>query len=178
MKPTALAALLLTSVLCCVTFSCEDPDDPTGTPDDTARIAATVDGESYEVTGILVTGTLIDGGSVNSLAVGGSTLPFGGITEGFALGLIHADGTAFAPGQTFETSSTTSVAACEYLLESFLDDIRAESENTGVGQITLTAFDTVNNVASGTFWFDGADDDDPATVYQIRDGVFENVPFD
>lgn len=156
--------------------SCEDldiPDDPTGSD---ARIAATIDGQPFTVTGILVTGELLEAGGVNTMAIGGATLPLGGTTEGFALALVHADGTAFAPGQAFTPSGTTAIAGCEYLLETGILDIRAESDNTGFGSITLTDYDAANGLASGTFEFDGVDDDDPGTVFEIRDGVFENIP--
>jgi hypothetical protein len=157
--------------------SCEDPEDPSGTPSgDMARIAATIDGQPFTVTGILVTGEMPTGALVNTLAIGGSTLPLGGTTEGFALALVHTDGSAFAAGQSFDAAGSTAIAAGEYLLETPGLDIRAESGNTDQGVIVLSSYDPVQQLASGTFWFDGVDDDDPSITYEIRDGIFENVP--
>jgi hypothetical protein len=57
-------------------------------------------------------------------------------------------------------------------------DIKAVSDNTEMATITITDIDFDTKLVSGTFSFDGADDDDPNTIYEVRNGVFTDVSFE
>lgn len=174
MSPRLLLPLALSLLLAC---SDEPPDIPL--PGGDASLSATINGTPFAVSGPLVTGELLGtAAGPRTLAIGGATLPLGGVTEGIALAFVHVDGSAFAAGQVHTGADTLYRGAGEWFRETTFLDVRALSAETGVATLTLTAFDTATGRASGSFSFDAVDPDDPGIVQEIRDGTFTNVPID
>lgn len=161
-------------------FSCQPTEPINMLPDpNAAEMRATINGESFLVTGVQVTATISEpGAGVRALAIGGATLPLSSLVKGIALALVSIDSTDFEAGETYLASSIEMTGAGEYVLDDDAGiDIKAVSSETGVATITLTAFDRTHKLVSGTFSFDGVDEDDPNTTYEVRDGSFTNVPF-
>ncbi|MEO0468929.1 MAG: DUF6252 family protein [Bacteroidota bacterium] len=142
-------------------------------------ITATINGESFSVSGLLTDGELnIQGTNIESMAIGGATLPLSGVTEGIALAIVAADGMPLEAGKTYTVSSNTAVAGAEYVQEGANLDLKAIAQENGLGTITITKLDRTEKLVSGTFEFDGIDDDFPNMVYEVRDGKFTDIVFD
>ncbi|MEZ4685922.1 MAG: DUF6252 family protein [Bacteroidia bacterium] len=167
----AFSLLVLTAL---ISTSCT-PDivDPTG-----GSLTATIDGESFSVNGILITATYGDvSEAIQTLSIGGAEPPFNGTTRGLALVVLSSDSTGINEGETYTATTLAKTAAGEYFLSNNSTDIRAYSNNTDVATITITSLDYDKKVVSGTFSFDGVDDDDPGVVYRVRNGEFKDVVF-
>lgn len=168
-------ALLLFSV----SFSaCEPIEDIKEEIEEGGEFSATVNGENFTAKGILVTAQYQTTASgITTLAIGAAKLPLDGVTKGFALAAVSIDSTEIAAGDVFTGDSIEKVAAGEYSVDSDTEDIKAGSSQTKTATITITSIDFSTKLVSGTFSFDGTDDDDPNTVYEVRDGVFTDVVF-
>lgn len=142
-------------------------------------ISAKINGENFSASGILVTAeySTTTSGTVQTLAIGAAKLPLNGVTTAIALAVVALDSSDFQSGAIFVATDSSRLAAGEYSLDDNSVDIKAVSSNTDVATITLTEIDFTNKTVSGTFSFDGADDDDPNTIYEVREGVFTEIPF-
>lgn len=142
-------------------------------------ISAKINGEDFSASGILVTAQYSNlNEMVHSLAIGGAELPFNGVTRAIALAIVSADSTEINQGEIYTAISNSKIGAGEYAYDNNSIDIKAVSENTDIATITITKIDYDKKLVSGTFSFDGSDEDDPGTIYQIRDGVFTDVSFE
>ncbi|MEM7370283.1 MAG: DUF6252 family protein [Bacteroidota bacterium] len=159
----------------CLTVTIPDPEEILGE----ASMRAEINGESFAANGILVSGELTESNaSVQTLAIGAAELPIGGLTRGLVLAVVSSDGSGIVAGTTYSASSTTGRAAGEYTLDDDQIDVKAVSANTEVATITITDIDFDQQLVSGTFSFDGVDENDPTTIYEVREGVFTDVSFD
>lgn len=175
--------LLLTTLLCtlfflpsCIQVNIPDPDGLLGD----GSITADINGESFSASGILVTGELTESNaSVQTLAIVGAELPLSGLTRGLVLAVVSTDGGGIIAGETYSATSSTLRAAGEYTLDDDAQiDVKAYSSNTDVASISITAIDFDQKLVSGTFSFDAVDEDDPNTVYEVRNGTFTDVSFE
>jgi len=159
--------------------ACVDPNEIIDNIGD-ASFSAKINGEDFSVIGPLITAEYSEQSTiVSTIGIVAAKLPIGGITEGFALAIVSTDSSGINVGDTFTATSTEKAGAGEYVLEDGNTvDINAFSSNTGVATITVTAIDFDKKIISGTFSFDAVDDDDPNTVYEIRDGKFTDISFE
>lgn len=173
---SSLSILLLLAILF---SSCVDPNEIIDNIGD-ASFSAKINGEDFSVIGPLVTADYSEQSQiVATIGIVAAKLPIGGITEGFALAIVSTDSSGIQVGDTFSATSTEKAGAGEYVLEDGnAVDVNAFSSNTGVASITVTAIDFDKKIVSGTFSFDAVDDDDPNTVYEIREGKFTDVSFE
>jgi hypothetical protein len=72
--------------------------------------------------------------------------------------------------KTYTIDNTQTTAGAVFFLNS------TSYKTTPGGTITITKFDTLNNLVSGTFSFTVANDNNPTDQYTISNGRFENVP--
>lgn len=153
-------------------------DDPIITGDE-GTLSCRIDGDLFSVSGILVSAELqYVGTEIQSLAIGGAEVPFGGVTRSIALALISADSSDIAVGDVYTATSSNKIAAAEYGYDDGVNDLSALSDNTDIALIRITKLDWSARTVSGTFQFEGVDDNDPGTVYSITDGEFTDIPFD
>lgn len=161
--------------------ACQSAKSDIDIPDEEATnsLSAKVNGENFSVSGILVTAQYsVTGQTIETLAIGGAEPPLNGTSRGIALAIVSIDGTGINVGDTYTANSTTKAAAGEYVFDNSSADIKAESENTDEVTITITEIDFDRKIVSGTFSFDGVDEDDPTTIYEVREGTFTEVSFE
>ena len=177
MKIPNLFYLLMLCIL--LIASCRPDEEVFDPTPGTNSITATIDGKEFSVSGITVTANYsIVADQIHTLSIAGAKSSLDGTTEGIALAIVTADSSFIEEGETYQAAGVPRTGAGEYFFENNSADIRAYSSNTDVATITITKIDYTDKIVSGTFSFDGVDDDDPNTVYQVRDGVFTNVSFD
>lgn len=165
-------------ILAFVFSSCEEANEIIDAINDVS-FSAKIDGEDFSVSGLLATAELSENQGVTTIAIAAAALPIGGVTKGFALAIVSTDSTGIKTGDTFTAASLSKIGAGEYIEEDGNTlDIKALSSNTGVATITVTAIDFDTKLISGTFSFDGSDDDDPNKIYEIREGKFTDVSFE
>lgn len=142
-------------------------------------LSATINGEAFSVSGVQVSAEYAaNTDMVQTMAVGGASLPLDGITRGLVLAIVSTDGTGIQAGDVYSGQSVVKVASCEWTLEEDMSEgVNAVSNITEVATIAITAIDYDNNLVSGTFSFDGVDKDATSTIYEVRDGKFTDVPF-
>lgn len=140
--------------------------------------SAKINGEDFSAEGVLVTAQYSDQTVGQILGIGAAMLPSNGVTRAIALAIVSLDDSGINAGETYTATSTAKSASGEYSLDNNNIDIKAVSSNTDVATVTITAIDYDKKLVSGTFSFDGTDEDAPNTVYEVRDGKFENVSFD
>jgi len=158
--------------------ACKEEDNGIDIPTDGGEISAKINGKEFSTSGILVTAEYnIQNETIHSLAIGGAKLPVNGVTEAIALAIVSTDASGINVGDTYTATSTTKIAGAEYVFDDNTTDIKALSGNTDVVTITITDIDFDKKLVSGTFTFDGTDDDDPNTIYEVRDGIFKDVSF-
>lgn len=142
------------------------------------EFSATINGENFTAKGILVTAHYDSSATgVVTLGIGAAKLPLDGVTKAFALAAVSIDSTGIGAGDVFTSASVNKVGAGEYSVKSDTQDIKAVSAETKNATIMITAFDLTNKLVSGTFSFDGIDEDDPNTIYEVRDGIFTDIEF-
>lgn len=173
----SLALMAILALAACQ--SAKDNIEPPQEEEPANSLSAKINGEEFSVSGILVTAQYSASSQmIESLAIGGAEPPLNGTATAIALAIVSIDGTGINPGETYTANSSTKAGAGEYVFENSNTDIKAESDNTDEVTITITAIDFDRKVVSGTFSFDGVDEDDPGTVYEVREGVFKEVSFD
>lgn len=172
--------LLSLSILLLITFifSACQVDDIIDNPSDTNSITATIDGEAFSVSGILVSAEYIaQNQMIQSMAIGGVKFPLNGVTQSLALAIVSIDSTGIAVDDVYNSGTVAKTAAGEYVLKDANTDIKAFSSNTNVAIIVITDINLTTKRVSGTFSFDASDDDDSTKIYKIRDGVFKDISF-
>lgn len=143
-----------------------------------AVLSATIDGEDFLVTGVVISANFSDiNGGLHTLSIGGAKPLANGTTEGIALALISADSTEIKAGETYTAVSLSKRGSGEYFSGSGSSRISASSLETDVATLTITEIDSTKKTVSGSFSFDGIDKDDPGKVYEVRDGKFQDVPY-
>jgi hypothetical protein len=173
---TSIIALLLSSIL--FISACIKIDDPEMPDTGTASLSAKINGETFSVSGVFVSAEYTaQNQMVQSIAVAGAESPINGVNRAIALAMVAVDSTQIQSGDTFVATSTSRVGAGEYTFDNGTTDIKAVSSNTDKATLTITNINYDTKLVSGTFSFEGSDDDDPGTTYQITDGVFTDVPF-
>ncbi len=158
--------------------SCEPIEDIKKEIEEGGEFTCKINGTEFSVSGLLVTAEYSEiQAGVTTLAIAAAKLPLDGITEGFALAAVSTDSTGIEAGDVFTATSIQKAGAGEYVLNGDNQDVKAVSSESKTATITITAIDYDAKLVSGTFSFDGIDEDDPNTVYEIRDGVFTDVEF-
>ena len=179
MKKWHLYPVFLTLILVLAGGCDNSIDDITLPPGNGGTLTAIIDGQSFSVSGLLVSAEYQEiGTTVSSLFVGGATLPLGSSTEALVLAMVRTDSTAISSGDVFVGSDMTRLAAGEYTLDAATVSVSALSANASFASMTVTSLDFTTGLVSGTFSFDAVDDNDPTKVYEVRDGVFTNIPLD
>lgn len=177
MKTTLISIVVLLFLSFSFT-SCEPIEDIKEEIEEGGEFSATINGENFTAKGILVTAEYVSAATgVTSLGIAAAKLPLDGVTKAFALAIVSIDSTGIEAGDVFTSVSVQKVGAGEYTVKSDTEDIKAVSSETKIATITITDFDLDNKLVSGTFSFDGIDEDDPNTVYEVRDGIFTDVEF-
>lgn len=139
-------------------------------------LTATINGDEFSANGILVTAEFSEENGVATLVIGAAELPIAGVTQAIVLAMVAPDGTGIHSGETYTSTNVLKKAAGEYSIDDDASvDIKAVSENTDVATITISNIDFDAKVVSGTFSFDGADEDEPNTIYEVRSGEFKDV---
>ena len=158
--------------------SCGEIVDIIDDPDGKNTITATINGEEFKISGLLVTATYTEQDMVKTLGFGGAKLPLDGVTNTIALAVVTSDSVGINSGDVFSATTLTKAATGQYSIDGDGVKIRALSTNTDVATITISEIDFDQKLVSGTFSFDAVDNDDPDTVYEVRDGVFTDVSFE
>ncbi len=160
--------------------ACPKNEDDSFTLEQGGTLTATVDGDLFSASGTEITAEHNTINTVtHTLTIGGIELPINGVTKSIVLAAVLTNNpTGFVSGEVYTASDPDRVAAGEYVRNDNSVDIKALSSNTGEATITITEIDFTNNLVSGTFSFDASDDDDPNTIYKIRNGEFKEVAFD
>jgi hypothetical protein len=171
----SVSILLLASTL----FSaCIDPNEIIEDQFGDASLTATINGEDFSASGLLITAEYSEQTGVKTLGIVGAELPLGGDTRTITLALVSTDSTDLQVGDVYTASSIEKAGGGEYSLEDDTQKIKASSDTDGFVGIAITAIDLDKKVISGTFAFDGEDSNDPGTIYEVREGVFIDISFE
>lgn len=177
LSKSILPILVITFVFLSACIKVEDP--VIDVPEGTATFSAKINGETFSVSGVQVTAEYVSQNvMVQTLGIAAAELPVNGVTRAIALAIVSTDSSGINEGETYVATSTSKAGAGEYNYDNGTVDIKALSSITDVATITITKIDYNSKHVSGTFSFNGADDQTSSTIYIITDGVFTDVPFD
>lgn len=166
--------------------ACSNDDDPTDPipgdddvkPGDPGTITCTIDGEKFASGSLLTTGSL----STNDdfFTLGGVGVDFlDSDTLGIVFAMIGTNFSSLQSGQVFKSDQNSIVNTVTAQLS--IDrkpavEIRARTFGSNADIFTLTGINRDEGVYSGTFSFD-AKDEDTGVTYEVRDGIFTDIPY-
>ena len=173
-------SIFLILLLACAFMSCQKAEETFNPTPNTNSVTAKVDGEDFAVSGITVSGTYsINSDGWETLGIASGRTRSDGETDGISLTMISTDSTGIQVGDTYVATSLEIRGGCQYFLTDVNGEtLEASSLETDVASITITEIDFATKVVSGTFTFEGADDDFPNVLVKVTEGEFKNVSFD
>lgn len=171
---------LLMTILVALICGCSD-DDPGEDPfldGNAGEITATVNGSNFRSIGISSTAFVDDFGLGEQIVIGGIDVSNLDRLTGVTIVFFTSDFSQLSVGDTFSGASMDMLMTAGYAIDLDGDDtLGAVAELVASTVGTITGIDRSNKLISGTFSFD-AIDDDTGDIYEVRNGVFTQIPYE
>ncbi len=163
-----------------ITFACvsDDLDEADIFGSEEGEITATINGSSFRSFGVSSTAFVEDFAGGDQLVIGGIDISDLDRLTGVTVVFIIPDFSALSVGDTFSGSSMDMIMTGGYAIDINGDNtIGATTELAASNTAAITAIDRNRKLVSGTFSYN-AIDEDTKNVYEVRNGVFTQIPYE
>lgn len=147
---------------------------------DGAYLTAKVNGQNFVAEGNSlfdgVHAQLVEAGPVFAFAIGAASFDGSTNTEAIGIGLGGLDFNVITAGTEY-FAQQEDITVSGYYSEQDENGTYLSSESELNAYVKITAIDKVNKIVSGEFYFTAIDDDNPNILYNVTDGIFNDVQY-